>query len=249
MGATYKVTDKLTLGVSLTDLGYVNWKNNTYSYTLDPATAKYTFSGIDIAKVVANSPTYLSAQLDSIKNKFQMKESASGSYTTYLPGKLYLSGQYEIIQNLSVGVLLFNEKYKERLTSGVTAAVNKNFGKLVSTSVSYTASNRSYNNIGLGVSVNVSPVQIYFVGDNLFGAATSLVSDGNLNSYLNSAQVITLRAGLNIVMGWDKATGKRDAVEEESHNPKAKKSNSKVKTTFGRTPTKPKKGKTNKAGR
>ena len=249
LGATYKVTDKLTLGVSLTDLGYVNWKNNTYSYTLDPATAKYTFSGIDIAKVVANAPTYLSAQLDSIKTKFQMKESSSGSYTTYLPGKLYLSGQYEIIQNLSVGLLLFNEKYKERLTSGVTAAVNKTFGKLVSTSLSYTASNRSYNNIGLGVSVNVSPVQIYFVGDNLFGATTSLVSDGNLNSYLNSAQVITLRAGLNIVMGWDKATGKRDAVEVESHNPKAKKSNSKVKTTFGRTPTKPKKGKTNKAGR
>ncbi len=244
LGATYKATDKLTLGASLTDIGFITWKNNTYQYTLDPAKATYTFSGIDISKLANNNTDYLTGQLDSIKNKFEMKETSTGSYSTMLPGKLYLSGKYEILQDLSVGLLFFNEKYKERLSSGVTAAVNKNFGKLVSTYLSYTASNRSYNNIGLGVSFNVSPVQIYFVGDNIFGATTSLVSNGNLNSYLNSAQVVTVRAGLNIVMGWDKGDTKKTA-KGESGIPRSKTSNSTMKTTVGGNPN-PKSSKSKK---
>ena len=235
LGATYKATDKLTLGASLTDIGFVTWRNNTYQYTLDPAKATYTFSGIDISKLANNNTNYLTGQLDSIKNKFQATELATGSYTTYLPGKLFLSGKYDILDNLSVGLLFFNEKYKERLSSGVTAAVNKNFGKWVSTYLSYTASNRSYNNIGLGVSFNVAPVQIYFVGDNLFGAATSMVSNGNLNSYLNNAQIVTVRAGLNIVMGWDKGNTRKD-VKGPSGIPRSKTSNSVMKTTVGGNP-------------
>ncbi len=235
LGATYKATDKLTLGASLTDIGFITWKNNTYQYTLDPVKATYTFSGIDINKLANNNTNYLTGQLDSIKNKFEMKETSTGSYTTMLPGKLYLSGKYEILKDLNVGLLFFSEKYKERLASGVTAAVNKNFGKLVSTYLSYTASNRSYNNIGLGVSFNVAPLQIYFVGDNIFGATTSLVSNGNLNSYLNSAQIVTVRAGLNIVMGWDKGDTKKTA-KGESGIPRSKASNGTMKTTVGGSP-------------
>ncbi len=240
LGATYKVMEKLTVGVSLTDIGYIKWTNNTYQYTLDPATAKYTFSGFDMNKLLNKNSTYLSAELDSIKNKFQMKESANGSYTTMLPGKLYINGTYMIIPNLSAGMLFFTEKFRGRTSSGITAAVNKNFGKWVSTSLTYTVSNRSYNNIGLGLSFNVAPVQLYIVGDNLLGAPASLVTSQNLDSYLNSAQLLTVRVGLNFVFGWDKGLGKDAAVKEASHNPKQKTSNAKVKNTYGRSPTKKK---------
>lgn len=240
LGATYKFMDKLTVGFSLTDIGYIKWTNNTYQYTLDPATAKYTFSGLDMNKLLAHNSTYLSGQLDSLKTKFQMKETPSGSYTTMLPGKMYINGTYQIITNLSAGVLFFTEKYRGRTNSGITAAVNKNFGKWVSTSLTYTVSNRSYNNIGLGLSFNVAPVQLYIVGDNLLGAPVSLIGSQNLDSYLNSASLITVRAGLNFVFGWDKGLSKGADVKDESHNPKQKTSNAKVKNTYGRTPAKKK---------
>ncbi len=241
VGATYKFMDKLTVGVSLTDIGFITWRNNTYQYTLDPAKATYTFGGFDLNQLVDNNKSYLNAQLDSLKKKFTMKEAATGSYTTMLPGKFYLSGNYELMKDLKLGVLFFGENYKARFTSGMTAALSKNFGKLVSTSLSYTVSNRSYNNIGLGVSFNLTPVQIYFVGDNLLGAPVSLIANQNLNSYINNTQLFTLRAGLNIVMGWDKGLTKKETIEDKTHNPKSKTPNAKVKTTFGRSPQRKKK--------
>ncbi|MBS1543774.1 MAG: hypothetical protein JST14_09090 [Bacteroidetes bacterium] len=237
IGATYKL-DKLTLGFSLNDIGFITWKNDTQQYTLDPASAKYTFSGIDVNKLLNNNKDYISSQLDSIQNKFKMKETSSGSYTTMLPAKAYLSGSYEIINNLSVGALFFTEAFRGRYASGMTAAVNKNFGKWVSTSLTYTVSNRSYNNIGLGVSFNVTPVQIYFVGDNLLKAPASLISDQNLNSYLNSSQLLTLRAGINIGIGWDKGAVSAQKVADQNHNPKED-NNAKVRTTLGSKPKSP----------
>lgn len=236
LGITYKVMDKLTLGASITDLGYITWRNNTYQYTLDPATARYTFSGFDLNQLVNHNSNYLSQQLDSLKKKFEMKEQAIGSYTTMLPTKFYISGKYELIKNLNLGALFFGENYKGRFTSGATVALSKDFGRIISTTVSYTVSNRSYNNMGLGVSFNLTPVQLYFVGDNLLRAPASLIVDQNLNSYVNSSQLLTLRAGLNIVLGWDKGLTRKESVEDKSHNPKSKTSKAKVKTTYGRSP-------------
>jgi|GEM_PF-342958 len=242
LGATYKFMEKLTLGVSLIDIGYINWQNNTYQYRLDPAIANYTFSGLDLNQVLDGNKDYLGAQWNAVKEKFKMTETPSGSYSTMLPGKFYLSGNYEIKTNLTVGALFFSEKFRDRYSAGMTAALNKSFGKTLTTSISYTVSNRSYNNIGLGLSVNASPVQLYIVGDNLLRAPIALIADGNVNSYVNSSQLITIRAGLNLVFGWDKGLTRKKEVNDESHNPR--KSNApKVKTTFGRTPEKSKKKK------
>jgi len=243
LGATYKFVDKLTVGASITDFGFITWKNDTKLYTLDPAKAKYTFAGFDINKLLNNDKGYLEAQKDSIQSRFEMQESSSGSYTTSLPTKFYLSGNYELTNTFSVGALFFGEQFGSRFSTGMTAAVNKNFGKIVSTSLTYTVSNRSYNNIGLGVSFNMQPMQLFFVGDNLLMAPVSLAADQNLNAYINSTQLLTLRAGLNIVFGWDKGISKESRTEDKSHNPKSNSSNAKVKSTYGRSPEKPKKKK------
>ena len=237
LGATYKFMNKLTLSASINDLGFINWRNDTHEYTLDPAKAKYVFSGFDVNQLLNNNKTYLDQQLDSLKTKFEMKESSTGSYTTSLPTRFYLGGTYELKNNLSVGTLFFGESFRDRFSAGMTAALNKNFGKWVSTSLTYTVSNRSYNNIGLGVSFNLTPVQIYFVGDNLLRAPISLLTSQSLNTYLNSSQLLTLRAGVNIVFGWDK-TSKADKANDESHNPRQKTTKTKTKTTFGRSPAK-----------
>ncbi len=238
LGATYKFMDKLTFSASLLDLGYINWTNNTYQYTLNPATATYTFGGIDVSKLLNGNSTSFSAQVDSIQKKFEMKESAIGSYKTALPLKMYLGANYEIIPNLNVGALFFNESFRGRSAAGLTASVNKNFGKWVSTSLSYTVSNRSYNNIGLGVSFNLAPVQLYIVGDNLLRAPASLVVDQNLNSYLNSSQLLSVRTGINIVIGWDKGLTPKIKVSDDDANPVQKTNDAKVKNTYGRNPAK-----------
>jgi hypothetical protein len=205
----------LTVAASLIDLGRITWKNNLYSYTLNKNTANYTFSGIDLKEVVNGNTNYLHDQLDSIKNKFKPLENKIGSYHTRLPGKIFVSGNYELVGNLSIGALFFAERFQGRVSPGGSASLIKHFGKWVSTSVSYTVSDRSYNNFGLGVSLNLSPVQVYIAGDNVLRIPASLIATQNLNTYINSTQVFNLRFGLNFVWGRNRSFDKRPKGTDE----------------------------------
>ncbi len=234
LGATYKFMDKLTISAAINDIGFITWRNQTKQYALDPTKAKYVFQGFDMNQLFNGNESYLQQQLDSLVDRFEMSEAPAESYTTSLPTKYYLSGRYELIPKLSVGALFFGETFRDRFSMGMTAALNKDFGKWLSTSFTYTMSNNSYNNIGLGMSFNLSPVQIYFIGDNLLMAPVSMVAGEGLSGYLNSSQLLTLRAGINIVFGWDKIS-KGDKPADDSHNPKKGKK-SKTKATVGRPP-------------
>jgi len=195
LGATYKLDDRITLGASLIDIGKIRWKNNTYGYTLAPATANYTFAGIDLNKVVDGNSDYISSIGDTINSRFKAKEKPIGSYSTTIPGKMYLSGMYEVKKNFSAGAVFFTERFRDRTTAGLTLGVNKNFGRFFTASGSYTMASNSYNNLGMGMSLNLSPVQIYFVGDNL------LRMPFGMNSFINNTKFFNLRFGLNFVFG------------------------------------------------
>lgn len=239
LGVTYKFMDKLVISAAVNDLGFITWKNDTRQYSMDPTKAHYTFSGFDVNQLLNDNTGYLHQQLDSIKAKFDMTDAPTGSYTTSLPSKYYLAGKYEIIPRLSAGALFFGENFGNRFSTGMTASLNKDFGNWLSTSLTYTVSSRSYNNIGLGMSFNLSPVQLYIIGDNLLMAPVTLVSGQSINDYINNSQWLTIRAGLTLVFGWDKTTSGKSKVSDDTANP-SKKKNTKVKNTYGRSPQKKK---------
>lgn len=240
LGVTYKFMEKLTLSASINDLGFIKWTNNTQQYAMDPAKARYVFSGFDVNQLLDDNSEYLQQQLDSVEAKFEMTESPTGSYTTSLPSRYYLAGKYELVRNLSVGALFFGESFRDRFAAGMTASLNKDFGNWLSTSLTYTVSNRSYNNIGLGLSFNLSPVQLYIVGDNLLMAPATLVAGDSFNDYINNSQLLTVRAGLNLVFGWDHSGAKQSKVSDDEHNPKKQGKKTKTRNTFGRSPQKKK---------
>jgi hypothetical protein len=208
LGATYKMMDeRLTLGFALLDVGGITWKNDTYGYKLDPKTAQYTTKGIDIQKIL-NDDNYINDQADSISNNFQFKEGTIGSYRTTLPKKIYLSGSYALRKNLYMNALIFAETFKGRFSPGISASLYKDVGRRLSASISYTATNRAYNNIGAGLSFNFAPLQLYIVGDNLLRAPFIYLRDGSIDRLLESSKFANVRVGLNFVFGWDKSQEK-----------------------------------------
>jgi hypothetical protein len=201
LGATYKLQERITLGASLIDIGSIKWKNNTYGYSLDPAKANYTFAGVDLGRVIKGDNNYLNSIGDSIQNKFKPKEGNIGSYSSPIPGKMYLSGMYQVKKNFTAGAVFFGEKFRDRFAAGITLGVNKHFGKVFSAAGSYTIASNSFNNLGVGMSLNLSPIQIYMVGDNLLRMP---LSGSELNTFVNSTKFFNIRFGLNYVFGWDK---------------------------------------------
>ncbi len=206
VGATYCFFDKLTIGLSLLDIGQIKWKNDLYGYSLDPATANYAFEGIDLQEILNGNDQYLQAQSDSLKKKFKFKEGRIKSYTTPLPSKIYLSGNYQIKRNFTAGALLFAENFRGRFFAGGTASLNKDFGRTFSASLSYTVAPRSFNNLGLGMSLNLAPIQLYLVSDH------ALITD------INNIKLFNIRVGMNIVFGWDKSEEKQPFPSAEKEN-------------------------------
>jgi hypothetical protein len=205
LGATYRFLDRINVSLSITDLGYIKWKNDTYGYSLDPTKAKYTFSGFDLNEVFNGNDDYLSSVGDSLENYFEPEEKTISSYKTSMPTKIYLGGNYEIRRNFTAGIVVYSEIFRGRTAIGTTLGLTKNFGKRFTASGTYTISNNSYNNIGLGTSLNLPPFQLYLVGDNILMAA---FGGKELNKFINNTQVFNLRLGLNLVFGWDKGPDK-----------------------------------------
>jgi Family of unknown function (DUF5723) len=205
LGATYRLMDRINLSASVIDLGFVKWENDTYGYQLDQTKATYTFEGIDLNKVLNNVDSYPGSIGDSIQNKFEPTDGVIKAYTSGLPTKIYVGGNYEIRRNFTAGVVLYSEMFRGRMMIGTTLGLNKNFGKRFSATGSYTIANNAFNNIGLGASLNLPPFQLYVVGDNLLSPA---FKGSDVSKFVNSMQMFNLRAGLNIVFGWDKGPDK-----------------------------------------
>jgi hypothetical protein len=213
LGATYQVNDKITVGMSLIDLGSIKWKNDLYGYKLDPSKASYTFEGINVQDLIDGNSDYFNSVSDSLQKKFDFTEGKISSYKTALPGKMYLSGSYKITRALYANALFFAEKFRGRMMTGLSASVTKDFGRIFSSSVSYTVSNNSFNNIGAGFSLNLPPFQLYLVSDNLLTAAVA-VAKKDANSFVNNTNYFNMRIGLNFVFG-------REKVAEQQPNSKA----------------------------
>ncbi len=228
IGATYKVTPQFTLAASILDVGSIKWTNNTYGYSLDPSKAKYSFQGLDLNQIIKTNNTYLQAQSDSIQNKFKVQQSPIGSYSSAIPTHLYVNGTYSLNRQLTLAAVLFSEIFKGRVANGITLGANKHFGRILSLAGSYTVSNNSYNNIGAGFSLNLTPIQFFMVGDNLLRIP---LAGKDINTFANSTQFFNVRAGMNFVMGWEKKHEIKGAATSEQFKRKSSTQKSSIRSS------------------
>lgn len=201
LGATYEVTDRLELGLSLLDIGAIKWKENTYEYYLDPQEANYTFEGSPINELFEEGSAPFSAIIDTIQDNFDFQERSSTAYTTSLPVKSYLTGKYRFSNSLSAGAAVFMQHYQDRWKTGLGLNLTKQFSRLLTTSFTYSMREDTYNNFGGGISLNLKPVQLYLVSDNLLNALYYGVTDGKFNGYINNSRSMNIRFGINLIFG------------------------------------------------
>ncbi len=189
LGARFKL-GKLEVAASVIDLGgSINWKEDaksyksqgTYVYRGASATAASKFFGL----------SYLTdaSFRDTLKRVVNLVE-GSDSYTSNLPTKSYVSGFYQLQDNLRLGALLYIESGLANSSghSDLAFAANyKPFG-LLNIGAVYALRNGQFDNLGLNGVLTLGPVQLYALTDNIlsvFNAYSSKSSNG--------------RVGLNLV--------------------------------------------------
>ncbi len=201
VGAEYKLMDNLKLSASIIDLGYMKWGRESYIFR---ATNSFTFDGFDITEVITEDKDFdliLEELGDSLFSSFDFVGTEEG-YTLGIPAKLYLAASYQPVDFLSLGVLsrtTFGMGTRESLTLSATLLA----GDVLSTSLSYTMTNRSFNNFGFGIGLRGGPLQFFTVVDQIPASWVEFTGDNGEERYVIPKRLdyINLRFGINLLFG------------------------------------------------
>jgi hypothetical protein len=156
--------ENVTIAGSLLDLGLIRWSSN--GYTLDQ-NGSYFYDG-PLNDTATNQNSYIRDLTNTIKNDFGITVK-SRPYISFLNPMYYIGATYALAKDLNAGALLSGRINRYRITSGLTLSLNKTFKQRLSVSLSYSYLYKSLKNIGLGVKLGKSPVQLYAVSDNILG--------------------------------------------------------------------------------
>ncbi len=224
-GATYQLTDKITLGASVIDLGSITWKTDLVNYT---ASGNYNYRGVDVD---LNSDDPFDDSFDRIIDELEEElnfgeDTVTNSYTTALPTRVILNGSYQLTNKSSfIGVYNLQTVRRNSIHNfsvNYYYQMSKHFQVMSSVTI-----NGVQPKLGAGFAARLGYVQLYMMTDNLIHS----IDYGNLKS-LNFA------FGLNITVPnkKDKVIEGEDALETKApKEKKTKKKKEKVKTEKSNT--------------
>mgnify|MGYP001339581709 CR=1 FL=1 len=238
-GFNYHLSDKLLLEGSILDLGYINWNSYTANSELDAW--DYTYSGIDDPITMFGQGTsvdFLKQILeDSIEaSLYDNYRYSNPTYRTSLRTKIYLSMEYIVDHNNFISLSLYNSFVRKRWRTGFGVAYNYHLGNFLAATASYSIYNRSYSNVGVGLSLNLGPFEIYCLTDNVLAFGTLNLKDnaiaqanstlsGNpapINVNTKKVRNAQIRFGINLTFGREKGEkGKAKAAEKEANRAEA----------------------------
>lgn len=192
-GFDYKLNSKMRVSASVIDLlGTVSWNENVSNYVAEDVRVDFnTINWADIVQV--GSSDGLSGIYDSIVTNVDPTQ-GDIAYETTTPTKVLASYSYSITPKieatlLTQGVFSKNE-FEPRLRIGIQGRVKRFLNYMISYAI--IDDQEEVNNLGVGFALNLGPLQIHALTDNIFDPLL----------YTNSFNP-SLRVGLNLTMNRD----------------------------------------------
>ena len=219
LGFNYHLNDKVLLEASVLDLGRIFWKDFTANSRLDEW--QYTYNGIQNPLTIfgqgtgiENLKTILEDSIEaSLKDNYNYEANTPSSfYKTWLRTKMYASVEFVVDHNNFVSLSFYNSFVRKRWRRGLGIAYNYHLGNFLAATASYSIYNRSYSNLGFGLSLTLGPFEIYALSDNVlaFGLFNPIknfsqpTSDGTIMVDTRNVRNGQFRFGMNLTFGREK---------------------------------------------
>lgn len=185
LGITYELNEKITLAASVLDIGGISWKKNGYEFS---TTGNFTFSGIDVLPYLEDDGFSFDNTLDTLERIFKVDET-SLTYGTMLPMKSYFSGTYRLNKLVRFNALVYSEFLGARSLVAGAVGANLDLGKICSFGMNYSLSSEGFQSVGANLLLNLGPIQLYTLTDNILLAMNPL-----------SSGMTNVRLGLNVAL-------------------------------------------------
>ncbi len=139
LGAAFEINEQLSVSASIIDLGWIKWKTNSQNHT---SKGNYTFEGLDVNELVRDDSATFESTIDTLETIFDFQKT-SHSYTTMLPGKMYLGASFKVSPMLRLGGVIYTEHYRKHLFKGVALNSSIHLGKIFTAGLVYSIFNRT----------------------------------------------------------------------------------------------------------
>ncbi|MEZ4722949.1 MAG: DUF5723 family protein [Flavobacteriales bacterium] len=187
LGATYNINDKLQVSASANDIGRIKWKNNPQTYSASNGVVDYRGAVLDGSILSVGTrfdslgADFASQMVDSLNSQFG-PDTSDADYSTWLTTRYNIGANYQFADRHNVGVLLNAHTIKRKLRAAFNVSYNFRVRKWFGFHANYSIYNRSYTNLGLGLSFNIWPWQFYAMTDNalffLPGSRNTMIRGG-----------------------------------------------------------------------
>lgn len=168
-GATYKLDDKITFGLSVLDLGYISWKSNPMNLVSQNPGGSFTYDGVDISEFMDQGDSAFLQDLEDSLIDIFMVDTTYEKYKTSLNTRIHASAFYKVTKNDYVSAMVRMHFYDRKVHPSFSLAYMRKFGDIWHLTGTYSIVNRNYANFGIGMSLKLGPVQLYMLTDNIFG--------------------------------------------------------------------------------
>ncbi len=186
LGLRLQIGERLEIAASALDIGTINWEEDVQNYRLN---GTFEYKGLDPADQIFEDSTSVGSVLDTLREIYQVVET-SNSFSTTLPQRYYLSGQYRLNDKWTAGALAFAERYLEETRMSFALGSNIQLLPFLNLGATYAYRSERYDNLGLNAAVKFGPVQLMAATDNIITAIRP-----------EDSHHANLRVGLNLLLG------------------------------------------------
>ncbi|MBO7567311.1 MAG: OmpA family protein [Bacteroidales bacterium] len=215
LGGTYKLFDQLTLAASIKDLGFIRFTKNVAKIHMKK---DFQYNGAEFKQDDKRDENGAreSGELDFKKYEDEFEETFTTSddnkFAQALNTKIYLGASWEPIKIIGFGFLSKTTFAHKKVWQEFSASANFHPIRLISINGMYSMMDGSWHALGLGVNLNLGPLNIFTACDNI-PVHYGKIKDDNI-IFPDKLTSTRINFGLGLVIGSKEHQAKRRAKKE-----------------------------------
>ena len=169
LGIKYKITPKVSVSLSIIDLGKISWKTNLNSKIFD---GEYSFKDTSITHRIDNGLEIISKTSDSVSftnsfsNVFKLSYVRT-RFSTPLPVTFFTGLNYQVSPTIKISLVDRYIRLKNMNHNSFSVSANFDITPQLTVNTGYSIIGDAYNNVPLAILLNRNFGQIYVGTDNV----------------------------------------------------------------------------------
>lgn len=167
LGFVWQINDQFKLNFSALDIGKINWKDSPRNYT---AQETFEFDGLSLGQLTFDGNETFS--FDSVQDSVDIINftKTTESFSTTLPAQFYLGLGYDLNDRWHFGGTLYHTNFQNTPFTALSFGANYQLHEAFNIGLSYGIMNSESFLLGLNATLDIGPVQLFAVTDNILGA-------------------------------------------------------------------------------